>query len=90
MDDEKERQQLIALDFILIEEIPAPRGAPRYRIVAQGVTDAGPAGVQKTVDTLELARGWADEIAGTWRSQPPLYLRHPLGSGENEIPPSRA
>jgi hypothetical protein len=65
-------------NFVLVEPIPAPRGAPRYRVVAQGVTDDGPAGTQKTVDSLELARRWADEIAQTWRSRPPVYLRHPL------------
>ncbi len=68
-----------ARNFVLVEQIPAPRGAPRYRVVAQGVNDDGPVGVQKTVDSLRLAREWAEDIAHTWRSRPPIYMRHPLG-----------
>ncbi len=70
-----------ARNFVLVEQIPAPRGAPRFRVVAQGVNDDGPVGIQKTVDSLELAREWAEEIAHKWRSRPPIYMRHPLGSG---------
>ncbi len=66
-------------NFVLVEQIPAPRGTPRYRVVAQGVNDDGPVGIQKTVDSLELAREWANEIAHKWRSRPPIYMRHPLG-----------
>ncbi len=66
-------------NFVIVEQIPAPRGAPRYRVVAQGVNDDGPVGIQKTVDSLELAREWAEEIAHKWRSRPPIYMRHPLG-----------
>jgi hypothetical protein len=40
-------------NYVLVEQIPAPRGAPRYR------------------------------IARTWHSQPPIYMRHPLGTDEN-------
>ncbi len=69
-----------ARNFVLVEQIPAPRGSPRYRVVAQGVNDDGPVGVQKTVDSLQLAREWAKDIADTWRSHPPTYVRHPLGS----------
>jgi hypothetical protein len=69
-------------NYVLVEQIPAPRGAPRYRVVAQGVNDDGPVGIQKTVDSLELARDWAEEIAHKWRSRPPIYMRHPLGSDE--------
>src|SRR3712207_6267573 len=53
-----------ARNFVLVEQIPAPRGLPRYRVVAQGVNDDGPVGIQKTVDSLELAREWAEDIAG--------------------------
>jgi hypothetical protein len=77
-------------NFVLVEQIPAPRGAPRYRVVAHGMNDDGPVGLQKTVDSLELARGWADNIVSAWRSRPPIYLRHPLGRGENGPPTSRA
>ncbi len=70
-------------NFVLVEQIPAPRGTPRYRVVAQGVNDDGPVGIQKTVDSLELAREWAEEIAHKWRSRPPIYMRHPLGGGES-------
>ena len=72
-------------NFVLVEQIPAPRGAPRYRVVAQGVNDDGPVGIQKTVDSLELAREWADEIAHKWRSCPPIYMRHPLGGDESRM-----
>jgi hypothetical protein len=77
-------------NFVLIEQIPAPRGAPRYRVVAHGVNDDGPVGIQKTVDSLELARGWADDITNAWRSRPPIYMRYPLGSDERGIQTSRA
>ena len=77
-------------NFVLIEQIPAPRGAPRYRVFAQGVNDDGPVGIQKTVDSLELAREWADDITNAWRSRPPLYMRHPLGSNESGTQTSRA
>lgn len=77
-------------NFVLIEQIPAPRGAPRYRVVAHGVNDDGPVGLQKTVDSLELARGWADDIVSAWRSRPPIYLRHPLGRDKIGSPTSRA
>jgi hypothetical protein len=70
-------------NFVLVEQIPAPRGTPRYRVIAQGANDDGPVGLQKTVDSLELARGWADDIVSAWRSRPPIYLRQPLGHGEN-------
>jgi hypothetical protein len=70
-------------NFVLVEPIPAPRGAPRYRVVAQGVNDDGPVGIQKTVDSLHLAREWADEIAGAWRSRPSIYMRHPLGENDS-------
>ena len=74
-------------NFVLVEPIPAPRGAPRYRVVAHGVNDDGPVGVQKTVDSLELAREWAQDIALTWRSSPPLYLRQPpKGYGGEDEP----
>jgi hypothetical protein len=66
-------------NFVLVEQIPAPRGAPRYRVVAQGVNDDGPVGIQKTVDSLELAREWAGDVAHKWHSRPPIYMRHPLG-----------
>ena len=69
-----------ARNFVLVEQIPAPRGSPRFRVVAQGVNDDGPVGVQKTVDSLALAREWAEEIAQKWRSHPPIYMRHPLGA----------
>ena len=68
-------------NYVLVEQIPAPRGSPRYRVVAQGVNDDGPVGIQKTVDSLDLARDWAEEIAHKWRSRPPIYMRHPLGAG---------
>ena len=68
-------------NFVLVEQIPAPRGSPRYRVVAQGGNDHGPVGVQKTVDSLALAREWAETITHTWRSHPPIYLRYPLGDG---------
>ena len=68
-------------NFVLVEQIPAPRGSPRFRVVAQGVNDDGPVGVQRAVDSLALAREWAEDIARKWRSQPPIYMRHPLGSG---------
>ncbi len=42
-----------ARNFVLVEQIPAPRGAPRYRVAAQGVNDDGPVGIQKTVDSLD-------------------------------------
>ncbi len=70
-------------NYVLVEQIPAPRGAPRYRVVAQGVNDDGPVGVQKTVDSLALAQEWAEDIAHKWRSRPPIYMRHPLGAGES-------
>ncbi len=70
-------------NFVLVEQIPAPRGTPRYRVVAQGVNDDGPVGIQKTADSLELAREWAEDIAHTWRSHPPIYMRHPLGNDES-------
>ena len=70
-----------ARNFVLVEQIPAPRGSPRFRVVAQGVNDDGPVGVQKTVDSLALAREWAEDIAQKWRSRPPIYMRHPLGAG---------
>ena len=66
-------------NFVLVEPIPAPRGAPRSRVVAQGVNDDGPVGTQKRVDSLELARAWADEPAHAWGSHPPIYVRDPLG-----------
>jgi len=72
-------------NYVLVEPIPAPRGSPRYRVVAQGVNDDGPVGIQKTVDSLELAREWADEIACKWRSHPPIYMRAPLGVDESRI-----
>jgi hypothetical protein len=72
-----------ARNFVLIEQIPTPRGVPRYRVVAYGVNDDGPVGIQKTVDSLELARRWADDITDAWHSQPPIYMRHPLGTDEN-------
>jgi hypothetical protein len=65
-------------NFVLVEPIPAPQGASRYRVVAQGITDDGPAGTLETVDSLELARRWAEEIGQTWQSRPPVYLRHSL------------
>jgi hypothetical protein len=77
-------------NFVLIEQIPAPRGAPRYRVDAQGVNDDGLVGIQKTVDSLELARGWADDITNAWRSRPPIYMRHPLGSNESGTQTGRA
>lgn len=70
-------------NFVLVEQIPAPRGSPRYRVVAQGVNDDGPVGIQKTVDSLELAREWAEDIAQKWRSHPPIYMRYPLGGYES-------
>ena len=70
-------------NYVLVEQIPAPRGAPRYRIAAQGMNAAGPAGLQETCDSLEIAREWAARIARTWHSQPPIYMRHPLGSDES-------
>ena len=70
-----------ARNFVLVEKIPAPRGSPRYRVVAQGVNDEGPVGVQKTVDSLALAREWAEDIAQKWHRRPPIYMRHPLGAG---------
>ncbi len=33
-----------ARNFVLVEQIPAPRGSPRYRVVAQGVNDDGACG----------------------------------------------
>ena len=72
-------------NFVLVEQIPAPRGSPRYRVVAQGVNDEGPVGIQKTVDSLELAREWAEDIAQKWRSRPPIYMRHPLGTYVSRI-----
>ncbi len=66
-----------------MEPIPAPRGTPRYRVVTQGVNDEGPVGIQKTVDSLALAREWANEIAHKWRSRPPIYMRHLLGAGRS-------
>ncbi len=66
-------------NYVLVEQIPAPRGAPRYRVVAQGVNDDGPVGIQKTVDSLELAREWAEDITLKWLSHPPIYMRSPLG-----------
>jgi hypothetical protein len=74
-----------ARNFVLVEKIPAPRGSPRYRVVAQGVNDEGPVGVQKTVDSLALAREWAEDIAHKWRSRPPIYMRHPLGTYVSRI-----
>lgn len=65
-------------NFVLVGQIPAPRGAPRYRITAQGMNDAGPTGLQETCDSLELAREWAARIARTWQSHPPVYVRQPL------------
>ncbi len=70
-------------NYVLVEQILAPRGTPRYRVVAQGVNDDGPVGVQKTVDSLALAREWAEDIAHKWRSRPPIYMRHPLGGDES-------
>ena len=72
-----------ARNFVLVEQIPAPRGSPRFRVVAQGVNDDGPVGIQKTVDSLELAREWAEDIAQKWLSRLPIYMRHPLGAGRN-------
>ncbi len=72
-----------ARNYVLVEPIPAPRGSPRYRVIAQGVNDDGPVGIQKTVDSLELAREWADEIACKWRSHPPIYMRASLGDDDN-------
>ena len=66
-------------NYVLVEQIPAPRGTPRFRVVAQGVNDDGPVGIQKTVDSLALAREWSEDIAQKWRSRPPIYMRHPLG-----------
>ena len=71
-------------NFVLVEQIPAPRGTPRYRVVAQGMNDDGPVSIQKTADSLELAREWADEIAHKWRSRPPIYMRYPLGGDESQ------
>ena len=70
-------------NYVLVEQIPAPRGTPRSRVVAQGVNDDGPVGIQKTADSLALARDWAEDIAHKWRSHPPIYMRHPLGAGES-------
>ena len=72
-------------NYVLVEQIPAPRGAPRYRVVAQGVNDDGPVGIQKTVDSLALAREWAEDIAHKWRSRPPIYMRHPLDSAGSRV-----
>ncbi len=66
-------------NFVLVEQIPAPRGAPRYRVAAQGINDTGPTGLQETCDSLEIAKEWAARIARTWQSQPQVYMRHPLG-----------
>ncbi len=66
-------------NFVLIEPIPAPRGAPRYRITAEGVNEEGPVSFSDACDSLELAREWADELVRTWRSRPPVYMRDPLG-----------
>ncbi len=68
-----------ARNFVLVEQIPAPRGSPRYRVVVQRVNDDRPIGVQRTVDSLALAREWAEDIAQKWHSCPPIYMRHPLG-----------
>jgi hypothetical protein len=68
-------------NFVLVEQIPAARGSPRFRVAAQGVNEDGPVGVQRTVDSLALAREWAEDIAQKWRSHPLIYMRHPLGSG---------
>ena len=59
-------------NYVLVEQIPAPRGAPRSRVVAQGVNDDGPVGIQKTVDSLALARDWAEDIAHKWFSRPSI------------------
>ena len=71
-------------NYVLVEPIPAPRGSPRYRVIAQGVNDDGPVGIQKTVDSLELAREWVQDIVEKWRSHPPIYMRHPLGEDERQ------
>ncbi len=71
-------------NFVLVEQIPAPRGSPRYRVVARGGNDDGPVGVQKTVDSLALAREWAEDITHTWRSHPPIYMRYPLTGEETQ------
>ncbi len=70
-------------NYVLVEQIPALRGTPRYRVFAQGMNDVGPVSIQKTVDSLALAREWAEDIAQKWHSRPPIYMRHPLGAGGN-------
>ncbi len=65
-------------NFVLVEEIPAPRGGPRYRVVARGLNDEGPISFDEPCDSLAIARDWALELTRTWRSRPPIYLRHPL------------
>ena len=59
-------------NYVLVEQIPAPRGTPRSRVVAQGVNDDAPVGIQKTLDSLALARDWAEEIAHKSRSRPSI------------------
>ena len=68
-------------NFVLVEQIPAARGSPRFRVAAQGVNEDGPVGIQRAVDSLALAREWAEDIAQKWRSRPPIYMRHPLSGG---------
>jgi len=77
-------------NYVLVEQIPAPRGSPRYRIAAQGMNAAGPAGLQETCDSLEIAREWAARIARTWLSRPPIYMRHPLSGDERAAQTSHA
>ena len=77
MDLQEGEEPRDAGNFVLVEQIAAPRGARRYRVVAQGVNDDGPGGIQKTVDSLELAREWAEAIAHEWRSHPPIHNSGP-------------
>ena len=59
--------------FVLIEPIPAPRGAPRYRITAEGVNEEGPISFSEACDGLELAREWVAGLVRTWRNRPRLH-----------------
>ena len=65
-------------NFVTVEQIPAPRGAPRYRVSASGRDEKGPTHFDKTSDSLEIVQQWAIELSQTWTSQPPIYMRHPL------------
>ncbi len=69
-------------NFVLIELIPAPRGAPRYRVTAEGTNKDGLISFSETCDSLEVAHAWAAKIVQAWQSRPPVYRRAPLGGDE--------